>query len=104
MAVGFKFIDHEVVWKPTVGADGKPSLTAHLRHVPAVVVSADAMPADIERAMDAGTALRKFREKPCDLVIVEGYKRDSHDKIEVRNLALDHPALWRRPRRLLPAA
>jgi molybdopterin-guanine dinucleotide biosynthesis adapter protein len=30
---------------------------------------------------------------PCDLVIVEGYKRDSHDKIEVRNLALDHPPL-----------
>ena len=30
---------------------------------------------------------------PCDLVIVEGYKRDSHDKIEVRNLALDHPKL-----------
>ncbi len=30
---------------------------------------------------------------PCDLVIVEGYKRDGHDKIEVRNLALDHPHL-----------
>ncbi len=30
---------------------------------------------------------------PCDLVIVEGYKRDAHDKIEVRNLALDHPKL-----------
>ena len=30
---------------------------------------------------------------PCDLVIVEGYKRDSHDKIEVRNIALDHPKL-----------
>jgi len=30
---------------------------------------------------------------PCDLVIVEGYKRDDHDKIEVRNLALDHPRL-----------
>jgi molybdopterin-guanine dinucleotide biosynthesis protein B len=30
---------------------------------------------------------------PCDLVIVEGYKRDSHDKIEVRNLSLDHPKL-----------
>ena len=30
---------------------------------------------------------------PCDLVIVEGYKRDPHDKIEVRNLALDHPEL-----------
>jgi molybdopterin-guanine dinucleotide biosynthesis adapter protein len=31
--------------------------------------------------------------KPCDLVIVEGYKRDSHDKIEVRNLDLNHPQL-----------
>ena len=30
---------------------------------------------------------------PCDLVIVEGYKRDSHKKIETRNLALNHPAL-----------
>lgn len=30
---------------------------------------------------------------PCDLVIIEGYKRDGHDKIEVRNLALDHPKL-----------
>jgi molybdopterin-guanine dinucleotide biosynthesis protein B len=30
---------------------------------------------------------------PCDLVIVEGYKRDSHDKIEVRNLDLTHPHL-----------
>jgi molybdopterin-guanine dinucleotide biosynthesis protein B len=30
---------------------------------------------------------------PCDLVIVEGYKRDGHDKIEVRNLVLDHPKL-----------
>ena len=29
----------------------------------------------------------------CDLVIVEGYKRDTHDKIEVRNLELDHPML-----------
>jgi molybdopterin-guanine dinucleotide biosynthesis adapter protein len=30
---------------------------------------------------------------PCDLVIVEGYKRDTHDKIEVRNLELNHPVL-----------
>jgi molybdopterin-guanine dinucleotide biosynthesis protein B len=30
---------------------------------------------------------------PCDLVIVEGYKRDTHDKVEVRNLDLNHPAL-----------
>jgi len=33
------------------------------------------------------------RLQPCDLVIVEGYKRDGHDKIEVRNLALNHPVL-----------
>ena len=33
------------------------------------------------------------RLAPVDLVIVEGYKRDTHDKIEVRNLALDHPKL-----------
>ena len=30
---------------------------------------------------------------PCDLVIVEGYKRDFHDKIEVRNIELSHPKL-----------
>jgi molybdopterin-guanine dinucleotide biosynthesis protein B len=30
---------------------------------------------------------------PCDLAIIEGYKRDDQDKIEVRNLALDHPKL-----------
>jgi molybdopterin-guanine dinucleotide biosynthesis protein B len=30
---------------------------------------------------------------PCDVVLIEGYKRDSHDKIEVRNLALNHPQL-----------
>jgi len=33
------------------------------------------------------------RLQPCDLVIVEGYKRDSHQKIEVRNVALGHPVL-----------
>jgi molybdopterin-guanine dinucleotide biosynthesis adapter protein len=30
---------------------------------------------------------------PCNLVIVEGYKRDKHDKIEVRNLQMAHPIL-----------
>lgn len=30
---------------------------------------------------------------PCDLVIVEGYKRDGHDKIEVRNLDNTNPNL-----------
>jgi molybdopterin-guanine dinucleotide biosynthesis protein B len=31
--------------------------------------------------------------EPSDLVIVEGYKHGEHQKIEVRNLALDHPKL-----------
>jgi molybdopterin-guanine dinucleotide biosynthesis protein B len=44
---------------------------------------------DIEPPLE--TILAKLQ--PCDLVIVEGYKRDSHDKIEVRNLELDHPKL-----------
>jgi molybdopterin-guanine dinucleotide biosynthesis protein B len=30
---------------------------------------------------------------PSDLVIVEGYKHGTHEKIEVRNLSLDHPKL-----------
>ena len=33
------------------------------------------------------------RMHPCDLVVVEGYKRDSHPKIEARNVDLDHPQL-----------
>jgi molybdopterin-guanine dinucleotide biosynthesis adapter protein len=44
---------------------------------------------DAEPSLD--TILAKMA--PCDLVIVEGYKRDSHEKIEVRNLELDHPKL-----------
>ena len=44
---------------------------------------------------EAEPPLQAILEKlaACDLVIVEGYKRDTHDKIEVRNLALDNPIL-----------
>jgi molybdopterin-guanine dinucleotide biosynthesis adapter protein len=44
---------------------------------------------------EAAPSLEEILAKlaPCDVVIVEGYKRDSHPKIEVRNLDLDHPAL-----------
>jgi molybdopterin-guanine dinucleotide biosynthesis adapter protein len=31
---------------------------------------------------------------PCDLVIIEGFKREAHDKIEVRNVADDQPRLY----------
>lgn len=33
------------------------------------------------------------RLDPCDLVIVEGYKRDDHEKIEVRNVDSSNPRL-----------
>ena len=33
------------------------------------------------------------RLQPCDVVIVEGYKRDSHAKIEMRNVDSDNAAL-----------
>jgi molybdopterin-guanine dinucleotide biosynthesis protein B len=48
-----------------------------------------------ESREEAEPALEEILAKlaPCDLVIVEGYKRDSHDKIEVRNLDLAHPRL-----------
>ena len=44
---------------------------------------------------DAEPTLEEVLAKlaPCDLVIVEGYKRDTHDKIEVRNVELAHPKL-----------
>ena len=44
---------------------------------------------DVPPSLDAVLA----KLAPCDLVIVEGYKRDNHDKIEVRNLELSHPIL-----------
>jgi len=48
-----------------------------------------------ESREDAEPSLQDILSKlePCDLVIVEGYKRDTHDKIEVRNLTLEHPEL-----------
>lgn len=33
------------------------------------------------------------RLSPCDLVLVEGYKQDSHPKIEVRRSGVDRPPL-----------
>jgi molybdopterin-guanine dinucleotide biosynthesis protein B len=48
-----------------------------------------------ESRHDAEPSLEEILAKlaPCDLIIVEGYKRDSHHKIEVRNLELAHPKL-----------
>ena len=34
------------------------------------------------------------RLDPCDLVIIEGYKRNGHDKIEVRNVADEQKRLF----------
>ena len=59
------------------------------------VVSASRWAIIHESRSDPEPSLDEILSKlaPCDLVIVEGYKRDTHDKIEVRNLALDHPKL-----------
>lgn len=59
------------------------------------VVSASRWAIIHESRDEAEPALAEILAKlgPCDLVIVEGYKRDTHAKIEVRNLALDHPKL-----------
>lgn len=35
-----------------------------------------------------------LRLGPCDLVIIEGYKKEPHPKIEVRNMELEHSRLW----------
>jgi molybdopterin-guanine dinucleotide biosynthesis protein B len=59
------------------------------------VVSASRWAIIHEARGDAEPSLEDVLAKlaPCDLVIVEGYKRGSHDKIEVRNVTLDHPKL-----------
>lgn len=48
---------------------------------------------ELRREAEPGLADILAKLDACDLVIVEGYKRDAHDKIEVRNLALDYPKL-----------
>lgn len=40
----------------------------------------------------------------ADLIITEGYKGESHTKIEVRNLALDHPELAGRDKSVIAVA
>ncbi|MBC6404998.1 MAG: molybdopterin-guanine dinucleotide biosynthesis protein B [Rhodospirillales bacterium] len=41
---------------------------------------------------DSATLLAKM--EPVDLVIVEGFKREAHDKLEVFRPSLGKPALW----------
>ncbi len=48
---------------------------------------------ELRNEAEPGLDLILAKLAPCDLVIVEGYKRDTHDKIEVRDLSLDHPRL-----------
>ena len=44
------------------------------------------------------------RLEPCDLVIIEGYKRNRHDKIEVRNVADNQPRLYDADRSIVAVA
>ncbi len=79
-------IDHE-------GRDSFRHRAAGARQV--AVVSRHRWAVISELRDDAEPSLDDMLAKldPCDLVIVEGYKRDGHDKIEVRNLANDNPKL-----------
>lgn len=45
-------------------------------------------------APEAGLESLLARMTPVDLVLVEGYKRAGHDKIEVRRTAAAKPPLW----------
>ena len=44
------------------------------------------------------------RMSPVDLVLVEGFKREPHDKIEVYRAACRHPPLCREDRRIVAVA
>jgi molybdopterin-guanine dinucleotide biosynthesis protein B len=79
-------IDHQ-------GRDSFRHRQAGATEVAVVSASRWAIIHELRREAEPGLADILDKLDACDLVIVEGYKRDSHDKIEVRNLALDHPKL-----------
>jgi molybdopterin-guanine dinucleotide biosynthesis protein B len=79
-------IDHE-------GRDSFRHRTAGASEVAVISASRWAIIHELREEAEPPLAEILAKLDPCDLVIIEGYKRDHHDKIEVRNLALDHPKL-----------
>jgi molybdopterin-guanine dinucleotide biosynthesis adapter protein len=85
-------IDHE-------GTDSFRHRKAGAREVAIVSARRWALMHELEAEEEPPLAEVLARLSPCDLVIVEGYKREGHDKIEVRRdafapkLALDDPSI-----------
>jgi molybdopterin-guanine dinucleotide biosynthesis protein B len=79
-------IDHE-------GRDSYRHRAAGAREVAVISGRMWALLHDLEGEPEPSLDEMLGRLAPCDLVIVEGYRRDSHPKIEVRDLALGHPEL-----------
>jgi molybdopterin-guanine dinucleotide biosynthesis protein B len=59
---------------------------------------------EVENGCEAGLAELLHRASPCDLVLVEGYKRDHLPKIEVFRPRLGKPPLYLHDPRILAVA
>lgn len=79
-------VDHE-------GRDSYRHRTAGAREVAVVSRNRWALMHELRGADEPTLDDTLGRLSPCDLVIVEGFKRDRHPKIEVRRSGLDHPRL-----------
>jgi molybdopterin-guanine dinucleotide biosynthesis protein B len=74
---------------------GKDSWRAREAGAVAVLLASDHRTAVLTEHRDTPPLLDDLLSKlpPCDLVLVEGYKREGHAKLEVRRAGLDHPKL-----------
>ncbi len=75
------------------GRDSWRHRQAGAREVAVVSMNRWALVHELKGETEPGLAEIAAKLSPCDLIITEGYKWESHPKIEVRNLALDHPRL-----------
>lgn len=74
---------------------GKDSFRHRAAGAEEVIVASEARWALLrETARPASAAELAGRLAPVDLVLVEGFKREAHDKIEVHRPALGKPPLW----------
>lgn len=79
-------IDHE-------GRDSWRHRQAGAHEVAVVSASRFAIVRELRGAPEPPLAEIAAKLAPCDLIITEGYKWESHPKIEVRNVAMGHPEL-----------
>ncbi|MDP4822834.1 MAG: molybdopterin-guanine dinucleotide biosynthesis protein B [Aestuariivirgaceae bacterium] len=79
-------IDHE-------GRDSWRHRQAGAHEVAVVSAARFALVHELRGEAEPSLAEIAARLSPCDLIITEGYKWESHPKIEVRNLSAGHPEL-----------